>query len=333
MENDILKQLLTEYDQKRINAEINLSKKMNELYNKYPDLLRINEEIKSCGIKLSKEIILGHNVENIKQELIRLKNNKKTLLNKLNISEDDLSPNYECKICKDTGYVVENNSKNLCSCIKQKLLNIKYNKSNMNNIYNENFNTFDLNFYSPDVNEEKFKSKLSPRENIKKIRNICYDFIKKFDDPKTNNLLFVGNSGLGKTFLSNCIAYELLQKEKTVLYQTASNMLDNIINYKFGKSSSFGDVYENILNVDLLIIDDLGTESTNSIKCEELFNIINSRLLNQTNNYFAKTIISTNLNLKELSEKYDERIVSRLIGSYDICRFFGDDIRLQKKRA
>ena len=135
--------------------------------------------------------------------------------------------------------------------------------------------------------------------------------------------------GLGKTFLSNCIAYELLKKGKTVLYQTAPVMLDNIINYRFSKPSSTYDLIEQILNVDLLIIDDLGTETLNSMKLTELFTIINSRILNQ-NNKITKTIISTNLNLKEIFNIYNERIGSRFVGHYNICKFFGDDIRFKK---
>ena len=105
-------------------------------------------------------------------------------------------------------------------------------------------------------------------------------------------------------------------------------MLDSIIDYRFNKNSSI-DMYENILTVDLLIIDDLGTECMNSMKFSELFNIINTRLLNQ-NNHITKTIISTNLNIQELSQKYDERIFSRCVGYYNICRFFGEDIRFNK---
>ena len=107
-------------------------------------------------------------------------------------------------------------------------------------------------------------------------------------------------------------------------------MLDSIIEYKFGKENSSDNIYTNTLTVDLLIIDDLGTENINALKFAELFNIINTRLLNQ-NNHITKTIISTNLNIDNLFKNYDERIVSRLVGYYNICRFFGDDIRFIKK--
>lgn len=134
--------------------------------------------------------------------------------------------------------------------------------------------------------------------------------------------------GLGKTFLSSCIANELIQLGKTVLYQTAPIMLDQIIDAKFNKKSS--NLLNEINNVDLLIIDDLGTESKNSVTTTELFNIINSRLLNQ-NNKITKTIISTNYDLKQLYNIYEERLLSRIIGNYNACYFFGDDIRIIKK--
>lgn len=138
----------------------------------------------------------------------------------------------------------------------------------------------------------------------------------------------------GKTFMSNCIAYELLKKGKTVLYQTAPVLLESIIDYKFNKNKNFNNnsndnIYKSVLEADLLIIDDLGTESLNSMKLSELFNIINTRILNQ-NNKITKTIISTNLNINEIFNNYEERIGSRIAGYYDIYCFFGDDLRFRK---
>ena len=133
----------------------------------------------------------------------------------------------------------------------------------------------------------------------------------------------------GKTYLSNCIAKEILDNNKTVLYQTAPNMLDNIISYRFG-NNDLKNYYKNLLDVDLLIIDDLGTESKNDIKFTELFNIINTRSLNE-NNKITKTIISTNLSISKIFSIYEERIGSRVAGFYDIYYFFGEDLRLKKK--
>ena len=130
--------------------------------------------------------------------------------------------------------------------------------------------------------------------------------------------------------MSNCIAKELLKKGKTVLYQTSPVLLESVIDYKMSKNKNFADnIYKSILETDLLIIDDLGTESLNSMKLSELFTIINTRILN-LNNYITKTIISTNLNINDIFNNYEERIGSRIAGYYDIYYFFGDDLRFKK---
>lgn len=130
--------------------------------------------------------------------------------------------------------------------------------------------------------------------------------------------------------MSNCIANELLKKGKTVLYQTAPVLLESIINYKMSKVKDPSEnICESVLNTDLLIIDDLGTETLNSMKLSELFTIINTRILN-LNNKVTKTIISTNLNINDIFNHYEERIGSRIAGYYDIYYFFGDDLRFKK---
>ena len=134
----------------------------------------------------------------------------------------------------------------------------------------------------------------------------------------------------GKSFMSNCIAAELLKKGKTVIYQTAPVLLESVINYKMSKNkSSIDNIYSSVLNCDLLIIDDLGTESLNSMKLSELFTILNTRILN-LNNKVTKTIISTNLDINDIFRIYEERIGSRIIGYYDIYRFFGEDLRFKR---
>lgn len=135
--------------------------------------------------------------------------------------------------------------------------------------------------------------------------------------------------------MSNCIASELLKKGKTVLYQTAPVLLESVIDYKFNKNKNYNNInnndniYKSVLYTDLLIIDDLGTESLNSMKLSELFTILNTRILN-LNNKITKTIISTNLNINEIFDNYEERIGSRIAGYYDIYCFFGDDLRFRK---
>ena len=310
-----------------------LNPKKSKCILKYLGLEKIDNDINTVSIYAIKSVLTKKDPkapEKLKTDLTNLKKEKINLLKKYGKTEADLAPHFECPKCQDTGYIKSENGLVLCTCIKQKLYNIQYNNSNIYDLENQNFSKFNINYYSDKTDAEKYKSKISPRENILKIRKLCDKFIENFDDPNENNLLFCGNSGLGKTFLSSCIANELIKKGKTVLYQTAPIMLDNIIDYKFGKTNN--NIVSTINSVDLLIIDDLGTETKNNLKITELFNIINSRLLNQ-NNTITKTIISTNLSLQELYNNYDERILSRIIGNYEACYFFGDDIRIKKKMS
>lgn len=269
MSDSVLKDLLKEYEIKRLHAEQLADEKRDQLFKKYPEFEEINSEIAKCGLNLSREKLQAHDnqkIDVLKQELELLKEKKHNFLKSIKMSEDDLLPKYECSICNDTGYIAENNSFTMCSCLKQKLINISYNKSNINKLDFENFSNFDINMYSDEINEEKYHSSVSPRQNILIIKKIVDNFLADFDNPKEKNLLFTGSPGLGKTFLSNCIAKELIDNGKIVLYQTAPIMLDNIIDCKFGKNNISKDFLDNIFNSDLLIIDDLGTESINNIK-------------------------------------------------------------------
>ena len=329
--NTNLKTLLLEYEQKRSQALTNARQQIAQLYNDHPDIEKLDNDINSYSIKNIQAILTSKNKKEINsynKKLSELKKERQNLLKKYNYSNSDLKPKFACSKCNDTGYISTSSGNILCSCIKQRLYNIAYNDSNIYDLEHQNFDNFEINLYSDKPDEDKYHSKLSPRENILLIKDICHNFINNFDDPSENNLLFCGNTGLGKSFLSSCIANELIKKEKTVLYQTAPIMLDKILDYKFGKTDN--NILDSIYSVDLLIIDDLGSESSNSLKLTELFNIINSRLLNQ-NNKITKTIISTNLSLQELYKTYEERIVSRIIGHYNACYFFGEDIRIKKK--
>lgn len=326
-----LQALLVEYDQKRNRAILDAESKKVKLYSEFPALEKIDNDINSVSIYAIKSILTQRDpdaAKKLQDELASLKEKKLKFLNKVGKSLEDISPHFECNNCQDTGYIKTSSGSVLCPCIKQRLYNIQYNNSNIYDLQNQNFEKFRLDYYSDTPDLQKYGSDVSPRENITKIKNICNNFIENFDNPDESNLLFCGNSGLGKTFLSSCIANEIIQKGKTVLYQTAPIMLDNIIDYKFGKTDN--NILKTISTVDLLIIDDLGTETKNNLKLTELFNIINSRLLNQ-NNKITKTIISTNLSLQDLYRTYEERILSRIIGNYKACYFYGEDIRIKKR--
>ena len=331
MATNDLEGLLMEYDEKRRTAEKIADKKREEIYKKYPRLQEINQEINQISINKTKNILLGIS-NNYDEQLLKLKNEKEKILKKNEIKESFFKPKYECEKCQDKGYIVYSNKKSeMCNCLKQKLINISYNKSNLSNLKTENFDNFDINKFSNKVDLEKYKLNISPRENIKKIEGASKNFIKNFNNPETKNLLFTGNTGLGKTYMTNCIANEILKSGKTVLYQTAPILLETIIDNKFNKNKTenTNNFYNQVLEADLLIIDDLGVEALNSIKISELFTIINSRIMN-LNNKITKTIISTNLSIEEIFKLYEERIGSRIAGFFDIYYFFGEDLRLKK---
>lgn len=324
--------MLIEYDKKRRYAQEIAEKNKQNLYQEFPKLADIEQKINSLALSSMKEISLNGDKQLLKEfhsQMALLKCEKEELLNSIGEKATSILPHYECSNCQDTGYITQDGKTQMCNCLKQKIYDIEYNKSNMNSLEKQNFKNFNIQLYSAESNTEKYQSDISPKENIELILKICHRFIKNFDKIDEKNLLFTGKTGLGKTFLSSCIANELLKQGKTVLYQTASVMLDTIIDYRFGKANVSKDIYDHLLNVDLLIVDDLGTEGTNQMKLVELFNVINSRLLNSKK--VTKTIISTNLSLQALFENYDERIVSRLVGNYDICYFFGEDIRFIQK--
>ena len=337
MDNSLLKQVLKEYEDKRNQRTLEAEERKKSLLKINPRLAEIEEELSLNSIKTMQAMMLADAKEkdsllsSLKKTNSTLIKEKNDFLKNLLKDTNYLYPQFDCKMCKDTGYVTRDGVSSMCSCLKQKIFDIAYNKSNMGNLERENFNNFNIRIFSDKPDKEKYKSDISPRENINIIREKAKTFIENFDNPEEKNLIFTGNTGVGKTFLTNCIANELLKLGKTVLYQTAPVMFDEINDAKFGRDSAKFDLYENILNVDLLIIDDLGTEKITESKITELFTIINTRLLNQ-NHKITKTIISTNLNVDELFQIYTTRIGSRLAGNYRFLRFFGDDLRFKKAK-
>ena len=323
MANKNLEILLTQYEEKRKRADIRYETKKEEIYNKFPRLEEIENELNKISINKAKNVLTKkQDIEWLEQRIKELKQEQSKILKKENIS---LMPKYECPICKDTGYIQKENSRTImCNCLKQNLLNLAYNQSNLSDIKKDNFDNFNTDLFSD-------KGENSPRKNILQIKKASINFINNFNKLETKNLLFSGDTGTGKTFMSNCIANEMLKKGKTVLYQTTPVLLETIIDNKFNKykTKNPNDFYKNVLDADLLIIDDLGVETLNSMKLSELFIILNTRILN-LNNKPTKTIISTNLNIKEIFNLYEERIGSRIAGYYDIYQFFGNDLRLHK---
>lgn len=199
MSNEVLNSLLKEYEQKKLRAELDLEKRKEELYKEIPKLQKIEDELSNFAISYTKNILLQNksSLEDLNKKIEELKQEKVSILQKANISNDYLTPNYECSICKDTGYISNFHGKTeMCNCLKQKLLDVSFHKSNMTNLSKENFDTFDEKRFSNDIDLAKYRFNISPRENIKNIKQKCIEFIKNFDNPDTKNLLFSGNTGL-----------------------------------------------------------------------------------------------------------------------------------------
>ena len=198
-----LEVLIAEYEQKRRKKENDLDNRKKELYKKIPRLEQIENEINRISINKTKSILMHGLTDSLKTEyendLYRLKIEKEDILKKENIDEMFFKVKYDCEKCKDTGYIsFENKKTEMCSCLKQKLINESYNKSNLNNLQKENFKNFDLNKFSDEVNIEKYKINFSPRANISAIKNASINFVENFENPETKNLFFTGNTGLRK---------------------------------------------------------------------------------------------------------------------------------------
>ena len=198
MDNSTLKSLLHEYEQKRIKANLLSEQTKNNLYKKYPRLEEIEKSINSLSLNKIKSILSSNynNTNNIDSDIKMLQAEKEQILKKANISISSLSPIYECNLCNDTGYINNGYKTIMCNCLKQKIFDIEYNKSNIGNIEYENFSSFSLDFYSDEINPSKYGLEISPKENIKKIKNISENFIKNFNNPNEKNLLFTGDTGL-----------------------------------------------------------------------------------------------------------------------------------------
>lgn len=199
MSNEVLNSLLKEYEQKKIKAELDLEKRKEELYQKIPRLQQIEDELNNFAILTAKNILLHNNysLEELNKKSEKLKYEKACILRDTNLPSNYLTPNYECSICKDSGYVSKGNYQTeMCNCLKQKLLNASFHKSNMANLNKENFDSFNENLFSNEVDLSKYRFNISPRANIKNIKQKCLEFVENFNDINSKNLLFTGNTGL-----------------------------------------------------------------------------------------------------------------------------------------
>lgn len=320
MSNKYILEVLDEYEKLQESARADQKQRQLEIYHRFPKIKEIDASISKAGFDIASVIFKGIDIESYiasqKKNITDLKIEKAEILSSKGYPVDYLEIKYKCSKCNDTGYI----GSVKCNCFKQKLIDKYYQQSNLRDILKkENFDTFNMTLYS----NERYKNEpISPRKNMEHIFTHCLNFTNNFDSIN-ENLFFFGGSGLGKTFLSNCIAKDLLDNGKVVIYQTASNLIEILRNLKFDDNSPREQVDE-ILQCDLLIIDDLGTEPNTPYSQSELFNIINTRILSN-----KKTLISTNYPLEDLLSIYPERITSRILGNFTVFEFYGDDIRIK----
>lgn len=329
LKNSQYNAVLRWYDQLQAQNQRQLEQHREEIYNAIPDIARIDEDIARTAADYARKAVLNPSgtarkdcsISAFHSEMEHLNTEKARLLTAHGYPADYLEPAYHCTDCKDTGFI----GSQKCHCFKQAVVDLVYAQSNIRRrLESENFTTFCMDYYST---QKDPRFGLSPRENIEHVVDACHSFIDRFDQGPQNLLLY-GSTGVGKTFLSNCIAKALLDKAHTVIYLTAFQLVDILEDNTFGKDEE-DEVTENmftyILDCDLLIIDDLGTEMNNSFITSQLFLCINERLLRR-----RSTIISTNLSLDQLQKEYSERIFSRVVSDYQVLFIFGDDIRVKK---
>lgn len=322
--------IMTSYEQTRIlNKRIQQERK-EQIYKEIPaikelNMKSVNSYLEAARLRISGDSNARANSYSISESNRSISVEIQKRLTAAGYPADYLEPIYQCRKCQDTGYIGQEK----CSCYKDKLIKMLYIQSNLEAVLEkENFNTFSLEFYS----QEKEGDAPSPYSNASNILDKAKDYADNFGNPdrKCSNLLIFGDTGLGKTFLTHCIAKQLLDEGYKVFYLSSNELFEDIIGaYKMRGKKNLEDLYNHIYECDLLIIDDLGTEYTNSFVCSQLFELINYRKQNQ-----LATIISTNLEMTSLREVYSERIMSRFIADYTVFKFYGDNIRYQiRKKA
>lgn len=312
--NSQMESILRQYEETRLANQHILAKRKDYVYDNVTGYKDLEDSMVSLSLDIAKRKLAGEPVnEDIHAILADLKKMKGELLKGAGLASDYLEPIYNCPDCQDTGYI---NLKK-CHCLKQRIINLMYEQSNVVNLIKDNnFDSLSYDYY-----------KGEDLERFKRAVTICHDFVDSFDS-KPSNLLFYGTVGTGKSFLSGCVASKILEKGRSVIYFSAINLFKEIAKETFENQSKedLYSLYEYIYNCDLLIIDDLGTEISNSFVSSQLFACINERALRK-----KSTIISTNLSLEEIRDRYSDRVFSRIISTFSACKLSGPDIRIIRK--
>ncbi|WMI81457.1 ATP-binding protein [Anaerotignum sp. MB30-C6] len=322
----IFREILREYDGIRTQKAAELRDRKAELYERLPRLEEIERELALLGTKTARMVLQGNMnpeeiVEQLKSQQKILEQERLEILATNHLTTKLFEMEYACPKCKDTGYI----GTEQCLCLKRRLMDKLYDQSNVRDIIKvENFDNFDFSLYNTTASKEEG---LSPKANAEKLYRRALAFVEEFGNGA--NLLIYGGTGLGKTFLCNCIAKDLLEKGHTVLYLTAGQLFRKLEEQKFHRDDDEEEAKEwdqELLEAELLIIDDLGTEFATIFTASELFRIINDRKLAK-----KAVVISTNLGPTELMNLYSDRVTSRFFGEFEQMKFFGDDIRIVKK--
>ncbi len=316
-------QIMRQYNARQAAHQRTLEAHTREINARIPRIAEIGREIGSASIKKARELLSGKPDDwNLEDTIQKLSAERRQLLIDHGYPADYLEPHYDCLKCKDTGFV---NGKK-CSCFKQAAIELLYAQSKLADILSrENFDTFDERWYdADDMDEATGKSSL---ELARIARDQALDFTRHFTD-RFSNLFFYGHTGVGKTFLTHCIAREIIEQGHSVIYFSAYDLFDELAKRTFHSYDNTPDLPDYVGECDLLIIDDLGTEMTNTFVQSRLFLLINERLMQK-----KPTIISTNLEIGAFSEMYSERTFSRIFSNYTMIKLTGKDIRFQKKFA
>ncbi len=286
------------------------AERRERIYKENPALPELDRKITDAGARYCLALAGEGDADALREELTALQKQKEDFLAAIGA---DLEPHFSCPICQDTGMAAEG----MCECFRRELIAENFRSSNLEQALTEqSFENFDWSLFS----DEAQGKLLSPRENMKKIFNLCKEFVANFDETR-ENLLFVGATGLGKTYLSTAVAKALLEKGKSVIYISAPEFVRRLEDLRFKDDKTD---LEQFFTADLLILDDLGTENTTAYTMATLADIIDQRLRTG-----RKILFSTNLNLDGIQKAYDERVVSRLLGNFAYCFFYGEDLRIK----
>lgn len=292
-----------------------------EVYDAAPEYRQLAESVSTLSVSSARRMLEGDEdaLPRLHRELAEVGARQRQLLAQHGFPEDYLEPLYRCGDCQDTGYLTARDGlREKCHCFRQQEISILYSQSHIQDmIERENFSTLSYTYYQ--------------NEDLRRFET-AVDISRKFiEDFGTGcqNLFFYGTVGTGKSFLSGCIARELLGSGHSVIYFSAAGLFDTLARYTFdGRlKDSLHDLCEDLYGCDLLIIDDLGTEITNGFVTSELFSCLNERHLRR-----RSTLISTNISLEELRDRYSDRIFSRITSGFTLCKLTGPDIRILKKR-